>query len=442
MSASIGSFAASRLALQNTLEVQTRAEEARIQLSSGKAARTFDGIAEDTRRLQDLETDRAANKAFQNNVEQAELRLNETENTINDLEGIASRFQQQLVAANTDTNPDRLAIQNTAENFRQEIQGLLNEDIAGRSIFGGSATDREPIEFTDNSGDELGFRADETGGTPQQDIQSGAYFKGNDDQVDVRATERLDVQSNISADPDSENGFHKLITATSRVAEADSSDPEALGRAIENALDDLNGGQVQRGGQEVQNPGVTLDNLQDPSSSNIGVGSGTGTLELEKADGRSATVSFDTNADSLQQLANGINATDVANASLDRGPGGTPARLEIRPDGGGELSISETTNTGTTDLLSSLNVGEEQDRGAIQRLADTKSEVGGRLEVLENTQQRLERNDSQLETAIGDIENVDITRAATEMSALQNTLQASFAATSRLEQISILNFLR
>jgi len=404
MSASIGSFAASRLALQNTLDVQTRAEEARIQLSTGKAARTFDGIAEDTRRLQDLETDRAANKAFQNNVEQAQLRLNETENTINDLESISSRFQQQLVAANTDTNPDRLAIQNTAENFREEIESLLNTDIAGRHLFSGSAVDREAADVI---------------GESLASVASGEHFQGNDDAVEVRARETLDVQSNITADPTQRNGIQELLTAVTRVAEADASNQSELDGAIDAALDDLNGGSVEVS----SNPSNFTANNTD-------------TVDFTIQNGGTQNVNI-ANGDDLATIARKItDQADGISARLEEAGGGT-TELLVQSDGETSITNIATNSTG----ISNFN-GPREQSGAIQRLAETKSEVGGRLQTLENTQQRLERDDSQLETAVGDIENVDITRAATEMSALQNTLQASFAATSRLEQISILNFLR
>jgi flagellar hook-associated protein 3 FlgL len=79
--------------------------------------------------------------------------------------------------------------------------------------------------------------------------------------------------------------------------------------------------------------------------------------------------------------------------------------------------------------------------GAISRLADSRAQIGSTRELLGTVRERL--SDSQVDVAneISSIEDVDLTKAATELSEQQTTLESSFAVTARLARTSLLNFI-
>ncbi|SDF93604.1 Flagellin FlgL [Limimonas halophila] len=419
MVSAIGTFAAQRLQLQNTLDVQSRMEQAQIQLSSGKVSQSFDGVSQDARRLLDLERSQVANNAFQQNVKQADLRMEETANVVDDLEDIASRFQQQLVAANTDTNVENLSIQSTAQNFREEIEGLLNTDVAGRHLFSGTAVDQQAVSLSNAS---------------LAEVASGEHFNGNGESIETRATENLNVESNVTADPLQRTGIQELVTAATRVAQADQNN---LDGAIEAALDDLNGGQAEVSTNQISlgtNVGSTtpaITNINFDITDNETNQTNTVTTTINSAQ--------DTIQDVVQKLNNDSDFSQIATAKIEQNSG--ESQVVVQSNASNDISIS--SNGGGNEFAAQLNFAEDEQRpGAIERLAETSADIGSRRQTLTETLNRLESDNSQNEQAIGDIENVDVTEAATEMSALQNTLQASFASTARLQNLSILNFLR
>ena len=311
----IGSFAAQNLTLSQNMETQARMQEHRIQISTGKKAQAYDGISADTRRLEGLETKHQQISSFTKSIKRTDQRMAEMENVVSQLQDIASDFRSKLLQAGSGENLAATNIQGEAETLLQEAASLLNSEFEGRFLFGGSRTDQAPVVLQDNAGNDLQF----DDGTPD-DIESGAYYRGNDQVLSARVDTDLSVDYGVTADSANESGFHDLISALARVARPN----VALEQEVENAT----------------------DNLSDPNN------------------------------------------------------------------------------------------------GAIKRLADTRADIGSTRDVVERTKQRLEDTRLNVEEGITDIENVDVARAMTELSGHQTTLQASYAVTARVSNLSLLNFLR
>jgi flagellin-like hook-associated protein FlgL len=62
--------------------------------------------------------------------------------------------------------------------------------------------------------------------------------------------------------------------------------------------------------------------------------------------------------------------------------------------------------------------------------------------LLDTTKTQLDDAQVRIEGNISDIEDVNLTRAMTLLAQNQTTLSSSFAVTARLQQVSLLNFLR
>lgn len=78
---------------------------------------------------------------------------------------------------------------------------------------------------------------------------------------------------------------------------------------------------------------------------------------------------------------------------------------------------------------------------AIRDLPDVRSRIGQTRNTLELATGRHADFKQYAEVAIGDIEQVDIAEAITRLTAYENVLNASYAATVRLQRLSLTNFL-
>ncbi|RDD63651.1 flagellin [Ferruginivarius sediminum] len=418
----IGTFAASQLVLQRNMDAQARAQDLNIQLASGKKSQTYDGVSTDVRRLESLEKDHAANSAFSRAIDRTALRLQEMESAVSDMQDIASRFRTVLLQADSGNNLDSSNVQEQAKQFLDQTVSLMNTKLEGRFLFGGSATNRQPVDLGDGGGGRLPFNDGTTG-----DIESGAYFKGNSDVLSVRADEGVTIDYGITADPREDTGFHDLIKALSRVA-----DPrQSLGEEVENAIRDLSGAVLafESGSTAITDPAATL----------VPAVATAGTLQLVDSGGATSTINYDPAVDSLEDVAARINDTNAADARVSFRNGA--AHLQIFSNSGGTLNVTET---GGGSLMGDLGLTQNGriEPGAIQRLADTRADIGSTRDVLERTSNRLADAQVNIEDNISGIENVNVTEAVTQLSQEQTTLETSFAVTARLSRISLMNFLR
>lgn len=199
----IATFAAQQMTLQNNLASQSRIQEGRIALSSGKEAQTHDGIASDVRRLQSLNTRFQANEAFTSNIQRTELRLQEMESVVSNLQDIATSFRTTLVGAANGNNFETAQIEEIAGRLRDQVVSLLNTELEGRHLFSGSATDTPPIDA-----------AQIASATPAD------YFQGNNQELSVRVDRGVEVQFGVTADPSLNTGFNDLIQSLNTIAEA------------------------------------------------------------------------------------------------------------------------------------------------------------------------------------------------------------------------------
>lgn len=414
--AEISGFAANRFVLQNQLETESRVQNLRIQASSGKKSQAYDGISNDVRRLQGLESDFAANKAFQRNVDRTELRLQDMESSVDTLTDVASRFRTQLLsAANDGGNLESIDLKKIASTFLDEAVGVVNTELGGRFLFSGSATNTKPIDF-DNTAN-------------FQDVKAGKYYQGNDEILSARIKETTTLDYGVTADPTNETGTHKLFTALQRVIENPNSE-----EAVEQSIRDISGGEAD----------VSLDyNTTDPSA-NLNTADGgnlsSGTLDLDIED-RSGnvidTISVDTSTNSLNDVANTITSNNNGVSARVANQGGD-LKLEIFSDGG-------TPRVETNNVFSTAAAGKTLDQrvdGAIDELSDTRSAIGSTRGLLETTKTQLDTGQTQLNNSISDVEDVNLTRTMTLLAQNRTSLEASFAITARLQQTSLLNFLR
>jgi len=417
-------FAANRFVLQNTLDVQSRTQDLRIQASTGKKSQSFAGIATEVRRLEGLESNLVANRAFQRNAERTELRLQEMESAVDTLADIASEFRTQLLsAANDGGNLDSIDLATIARTFRDEAVGVLNTELEGRFLFAGSATNTRPVDFSQSTIASF------------QDVKDGLYFQGTDDVLSARIKENVTLDYGVTADPNNGKGFHKLFTALSRVIE-NPNDPDA----VEESIRDLSGGEAQAtlGSDQIGDPDQALN-----AAVNFGAGSINDPQNLDiNVDGTNVgPITVNADSDNLRDVANQIDALSSVTARVAIQEG--VPQIEIFSDSGDPVSVS-VAGAPANPLIGGGNLTQRNDvlvDGAIEELAETRSEIGASRGLVESTLSQLQDSQTRVEGDISDVEDVDLTRAMTLLAQNQSTLEVSFAVTARLQQTSLLNFL-
>jgi len=422
----IGSFAAQNLTLSKNMETQARMHEARLQISSGKKAQAYEGIATDTRRLEGLETKHQQISSFKKSVDRTDQRLSEMASAVDQLQDIASDFRSKLLQATSGDNLPSTNIQGEARALLNQTVSLLNSEYEGRYLFAGSATDRPPVDVSDGGGD----MAFDLGGA--DDVRSGGYYSGNDDILSARVDSDFTMAYGVTADHTSNTGFHDLVKGLSRVAFHEGS---GLKEQVEHALRDLAGGDIAY----ASDAGVVTD-TQAPLDSFAGIATSPAgaQIQIDRADGSTDSINYDTATESLDVVAQRIAAVEGLDAEVVTVGG--DKRLNVYAQGAEAITISDAGGT----LVAELNMTQSTalTEGAIKRLADTHADIGSSQDILQRVRERLEDTRLNVEQGITDIEDVDVAKAMTELSGHRTTLESSYAVTARMSQLSLLNFLR
>lgn len=79
--------------------------------------------------------------------------------------------------------------------------------------------------------------------------------------------------------------------------------------------------------------------------------------------------------------------------------------------------------------------------GALQRLDQLSYNLGNAQSRINEVKLAHEQDKNVLQTTIGDVEDVDINEAAVKLTALETQINASYAVTAKLQQLSLVNFL-
>jgi len=214
--------------------IQTRMYETQIQVSTGKKAQRYDGLAEDTTRLVNLKADHNAAARFVENNKVIDQRLAAMEDGIAGLIELATSYKTFLVNASNGTNAEDMAFADYSQAELDRAAGLLNTRVDGRYLFSGSRTDALPVNLN------------ATGFTPPPSAYPSAantaYYMGDATILAARADQNLVVSYGVNAD---EPEFEKLIRAlhlgaTTSVSPTIESDriQEAL-RLVNEVLDTL-----------------------------------------------------------------------------------------------------------------------------------------------------------------------------------------------------------
>lgn len=182
--------------------IQTRMYDTQIQISTGKKAQRYEGLAEDSTRLVNLKADRSAANRFVENNTVIDQRLATMEDKVAGLIDLATSYKAFLVNAANASNATDMAFATHSQAELDRVAGLLNTRVDGRYLFSGSRTDVAPVNLS-----AAGFT---TPPTTYPSDPNTAYYEGDDTELAARADHNLTVTYGVNADAPE---FEKLIRA-------------------------------------------------------------------------------------------------------------------------------------------------------------------------------------------------------------------------------------
>jgi len=233
--------------LAHILDAQRRLSDGQLQISSGKRAEHYAGVATDARRIVNVETSHVRTTQYISNNKLVDQRLQTMETSVAQIFDVVSEYKTLIINALNSDNASDLAMPIQTQALLDEITSLLNIEQDGRYLFAGTRTDTRPV---DQSGLPPAYVI------PTSDGDSIGYYAGDTTKLTVQADENFTVTYGAHA---GEAGFEQAIRAMHMVIIGPPGDratlDEAL-RVINQAIDGVSDVRTQIGASR-----AALDNV-------------------------------------------------------------------------------------------------------------------------------------------------------------------------------------
>jgi flagellar hook-associated protein 3 FlgL len=208
----VTTLAQQQFSLEQIKNLQTRMANENISISSGVTAQRYSGIAEDSKRLVNLQATHESISRFVDNNTVIDQRLQTMETNVSQLGDIASQIRTQLVSALNAGNAADSGINVLAQNLLDQVSSILNVSFDGRYLFSGSMTNTAPVDLSDPM-----FVVPPATYPSTPDLN---YYQGDQQILSTRADTDLTVNYGVTAaDPAIEKLIRTLhLVATSVVS--------------------------------------------------------------------------------------------------------------------------------------------------------------------------------------------------------------------------------
>ncbi len=180
------------------LQTQTQARLTQAQIGTGKVAEQFSGLGPNAERLVDVKNSLQETRQFLDGNLHTDRKLVAMEAITAELVDLATTTRTLAIQRSNDGSAIPGVIGQELEAVLDQAVALLNSDLEGRYLFGGSRTDQQPVVLDpafDPSGADLG----------QPDT---TYYQGDDLTLSVRADVNVEISHSLSADLE---GFQEFI---------------------------------------------------------------------------------------------------------------------------------------------------------------------------------------------------------------------------------------
>ena len=201
----VSNFAQHTLMLNNILNSQKRVFDGQIQAATGKVSQTYSGIAQETKRLLDLEGNLLQTRQYVKSNTIAISRLERMDSALTGMFDEASRVRALLIQKLSDSTGDAGALSTEAGHILDSVAGLLNTNEDGRFLFAGTITNVSPVVVP--------IPDPTTFGVPDT-----TYYRGDSVELSTRAADGLTVDTGMTGD---RMGFRRLIGGLKGAIEGD-----------------------------------------------------------------------------------------------------------------------------------------------------------------------------------------------------------------------------
>ncbi len=465
------------------------------QLVTGKRAETFGGLGGDAAVILSLRNQVSSMESYLKTISLTNLRLGVQSDVLTRFDDLASKLKTDALTTSFDlTGLGQTQFQVNAAAKFDEIVSLLNTDIAGRHLFAGTDTANPPVtlpaQILDGDGARVGFR-EVASERSQADL-------GSDNRARL-ALNTVGATFSVAEDAAPSIFGAKLSSVTSTLAGTVASGPAGAPANIDVAFSGTLPEQGQSITFEFTLPDGTQETLSLTATTNSPAGEGQFLIGVDQ---NSTAANFQTAFDTAlqnftQTTVRAASAAQAANDFFDNNPpqrvSGLPltsaTALEsgtetntvfwytgdtsssapglakigdseiisygIRADEGAIVALLKTNALLTITTFSSSDpLASDNYREMVERVASTVSFTGTRsptdvlietgflLAQLNDAEERIQSSISVSQGLVADIENADPFEVAAGLGVVQRQLEAAFQVTARLNELSLLNFLR
>jgi flagellar hook-associated protein 3 FlgL len=200
----IASFIQTTNIVSNNLRLQSLYGQINQQIASGVKSETFPGIAEDSKRLLNLESDYERILQQTDNISIVSNRVNIMFDAVGSIVEQTQKFMGDLSATVSTFGPQGADLVNIAQTNLRQVAGQLNTLIAGRYLFSGSATQTQPVDLNDPAFGGQTYTA------PGPSVPDTDYYQGNNYIQTVEASDGFNVDYGVTAN---NAAFEQIIRA-------------------------------------------------------------------------------------------------------------------------------------------------------------------------------------------------------------------------------------
>jgi flagellar hook-associated protein 3 FlgL len=144
-------------------QMQDKLSELQMQLGSGQKSQTLGGMGRDLPMSLSVRSRLDKIEGYEGNIGSVNLRLSFLDKTMSRFDELEGEARTAVTTGDYGTNDINMAtIPGLSEARLDEMVTMLNQDVAGRYLFGGNVTDKPPVKTTgvllNGEGGRIGYR--------------------------------------------------------------------------------------------------------------------------------------------------------------------------------------------------------------------------------------------------------------------------------------------
>jgi len=478
--------------------MQTQLTDLQTQLATGKKSQTHSGLGVDASLVLNLRAELNVMDGYVRTIDQTQLRLTTTQQALTRIDEIASEMRTgALTSGYEPLDGVQTQLQFSARERLEEMLSVLNTDIAGRHLFGGAATQTQPVEtyarIMDGDVGLAGFKqivaeraqadlgADNRGRLTIPIPAAGTVTVTEDNappfglKLNAAATDMAGTTVGIAGAPQTMTvAFSATLPTAGQTLSVSFDLPDGTTESL--TLTATNSATPSDGTFLVgPDAATTAANFQAALVAEIEVLSQTALKAASAQRAASEFFEYDpatppqrvdgppfatatalvgaTTADTVFWYQGDNTTTPIRNSALAKIDDGRTIGYASRADEGPiretvkALAVLSALEFPEADPLSArayskavLEVGQKFSFTGTISLADIRTQLGLKESTLAATKDRHERTINATQQLLAEAENADNNEVGTMILQLQNQLTASFQATSIVSRLTLTNF--